>query len=198
MEGQTFEIFADNQVLKYIFTKSSLSRREARWLETLGNFGIFPINMKAGKMHVLRDALSRIPNVMNSKDETSAVVNAVETFEVDKEIISGYEDDQFFRKIHKAFQGTFPQDEREKRVVERLLPLFEIQNGELKYQNRLCIPRRNVSKILDSAHDSKVGGHFGLAKTLSRLSGLYWRNMSKDVKNYIKGCMKFQQHKDSR
>ena len=113
LEGQTFEIFADNQVLKYFFTKSSLSRREARWLETLGNFGIFPINLKAGKIHVLGGALSRIPNVMNSKDETSAVVNAVEIFEVDKkEIISGYEDDQFFRKFHKAFQGTFFQNER--------------------------------------------------------------------------------------
>ncbi len=65
---------------------------------------------------------------MNSKDETSAVVNAAEIIEVDKEeIISGYEYDQVFRKIYRAFQKTFPQDEREKRVVERLLPLFEIQ-----------------------------------------------------------------------
>ncbi len=37
LEGPDFEIFTDNQVLKRFFTKSKLSRREARWLETLGN-----------------------------------------------------------------------------------------------------------------------------------------------------------------
>ena len=41
LEGSEFEIFTDNQVLKHFFTKAKLSRREARWLETLGNFVYF-------------------------------------------------------------------------------------------------------------------------------------------------------------
>ena len=47
----------DDQVLKHFFTKPKLSRREARWLGTLGNFGIFPITLKPGKIHVLGDVL---------------------------------------------------------------------------------------------------------------------------------------------
>lgn len=64
LEGSSFEIFTDNQVLKHFFTKAKLSRREARWLETFGNFGIFPINLKSGKIHVLGGTLSRAPQLL--------------------------------------------------------------------------------------------------------------------------------------
>lgn len=35
LEGSEFEVVTDNQVLKYFFSKSDLSRRETRWLEFL-------------------------------------------------------------------------------------------------------------------------------------------------------------------
>ena len=67
LEGTSFEIFTDNQVLKHFNTRPKFSRREARWLETLGNFGIFPITLKPGKILVLGDTLSRAPHAsMNS------------------------------------------------------------------------------------------------------------------------------------
>ncbi len=82
LEGSSFEIFTDNQELKNLFTKPKLSRREARWLETLGNFGIFPISLKPGKIHVLGDTLSRAPH---------ASVNVLEVLKMDlDEILSGY------------------------------------------------------------------------------------------------------------
>jgi hypothetical protein len=34
----------------------------------------------------------------------------------------------------------------------------------------MCLPRGSIATILQVAHDSKVGAHFGLAKTMSRLS----------------------------
>jgi hypothetical protein len=61
LKDMSLKYFTDNQVLKHLFTKATVSRKEARWLETLGNFGIFPINLKAGKVHVLGDILSRAP-----------------------------------------------------------------------------------------------------------------------------------------
>lgn len=41
LEGSEFRIFTDNQGLKYFLTELNDSVREARWLETLGYFGIF-------------------------------------------------------------------------------------------------------------------------------------------------------------
>ena len=47
-------------------------------------------------------------------------------------------------------------------------------------------------------HDSKIAGHFGYYKTLSRLKNFYWKHKSRDVKNYVQGCQTCQQKKDSR
>lgn len=43
IEGSTFEIITNNQVLKHYFSKSKLSRRETRWLKMLENSGVFSI-----------------------------------------------------------------------------------------------------------------------------------------------------------
>lgn len=51
----------DNQVLKHFLGKKKFSRREARWIETIENFGIFPVFLKPWKIYVLRDVLSKTP-----------------------------------------------------------------------------------------------------------------------------------------
>ncbi len=62
----------------------------------------------------------------------------------------------------------------------------------------LCVPRKSVSKVLHEAHDSKIVGHLGLAKTLSRLDGFHWRHKVRDAKRYVQGFVSCQQNKDSR
>ena len=49
LEGLSFEVLVDNQMLKHFFSQADMSRREAWWLETLGNIGIFSIDLKLGK-----------------------------------------------------------------------------------------------------------------------------------------------------
>lgn len=53
LEGPAFEIIADTQVLKCSFKNPKLSRRGRKCLETLVNFGIFPIILNPGKIHIL-------------------------------------------------------------------------------------------------------------------------------------------------
>lgn len=60
LEGLSFEIIKDDKVLKHFFTNPKLSRREARWIETLDNFEIFPITLRLGKINILTDAVSRV------------------------------------------------------------------------------------------------------------------------------------------
>ena len=110
LEGWEFEIFTDNQVLKHFFTKKDLSRKEARWIETLGNFGIFPITLKPGKIHVLGDTLSRAPHVNNN-----VLINDIEApFIKFEEVIDNYENEQFFGPIVKALNGRWPADEKKR------------------------------------------------------------------------------------
>ncbi len=93
LEGSDFDIFTDNQVLKSFVTKAKLSRREARWLETLGNFGIFPITLTPGKIHVLGDILPRAPH---------ASVNVLEVLKLDSEDLTNvYLEDKFYGAVLK-------------------------------------------------------------------------------------------------
>ena len=188
LEGSHFEIFTDNQVLKSFFTKPKLSRREARWLETLGNFGIFPINLKPGKIHVLGDALSRAPH---------ASVNVMEVLKIDLEdITNGYEDDKFYGPIWRALNGEEIASGTLQKKVENLLPSFHCDGAKLLYEGKLCVPRKAISSVMQLAHDAKTAGHFGYLKTLSRLKNYHWKHKARDVKQYIQGCMVCQQKKD--
>ena len=108
LEGSDFEMFTDNQVLKHLFTKPKLKRREARCLETLGNFDIFDINLKPTKFHVLGDVPSRLPHFINSNGHSSAIINVIK---IERDyIIHGFENDKFLGLLLKGFREKFPSD----------------------------------------------------------------------------------------
>ena len=117
------EIITDNQVLKSFFTKLSLSRREARWLETLGNFGIFPITLKSGMLHVLGDTLSRAPH---------ATFNAVEALKCDLGfIINEYDSDKTFGTIVKFLKGENITDKYQLKKLEKISTMFLLKDGKI-------------------------------------------------------------------
>ena len=63
------------------------------------------------------------------------------------------------------------------------------KSGALFYKDRLCIPASLVPWILNSLHCSPFSGHFGIFKTLSRVSSrMFWPDMENDVVNFVKSC----------
>eukprot|EP00171_Calliarthron_tuberculosum_P007413 IDg7413t1 len=197
LEGSSFELITDNQVLKHFFTKPQLSRREAMWLDLFGHFGITQVTLKPGKAHVLGDALSRIPHgpLLQLAELSNMQM-------VDLHLPAGFADNYFtdatFGPFFRALKGNMLLEKVEKDRVARLLPLFELCDNRLYYKKKLCVPRNNVKDILKLAHDSTVSGHFGFSKTLHRLERFHWRNKLRDVKIYCQGCFPCQQGKDSR
>ena len=183
LEGAEFEVITDNQVLKSFFDKKDLNRREARWLETLSEFGIFPITLKKGSVHVLGDALSRICHsegereVQNISCLTSDLVN------------------------QDSFKESLLRDSYFGRIIGRIqtgdnLKRYRYQDGVLRLMTgELCIPRKFVKTVLAMAHDSPASGHYATEKTLDRLSNFFWKKKTRDVYNYVKGCLSCQQSK---
>ena len=50
--------------------------------------------------------------------------------------------------------------------------------------------------ILKQFHDSKLGGHLGINKTIRKIQNQFrWKNMKSDVKNYVKNCTSCQKNK---
>lgn len=66
--------------------------------------------------------------------------------------------------------------------------------------NKLIEPTESEIKIiLKEFHDSPIGGHQGFYKMYNRIKTKYkWENMSKQIRSYIKNCIKCQINKKCR
>jgi len=162
----------------------------------LSQFNISKVNLKPGRVHVLGDVLSRAPHVMN---ETSLDINNAQASSapvVRMDFAEHYDGDQFFGPIWRSFQGTMPEDPVQRERVARVQGLFRVEDGKLFYGRKVCVPRNKVRDFLFMAHDAKVAGHFGFAKTLSRLEAFHWKHKTRDVRQYCRGCQVCQQQKD--
>ena len=195
LEGSTFEVITDNQVLKHFFTKPNMSRKEARWLDLLSQFNIDSLTLRPGRIHVLGDSLSRIPHPhQHVKIGNIHILNV--------SLPSGFEDnyagDPLFGPVHRALCGAWPSEPEKKTYLERVTKMFSLEGRVLRYQGKTCVPRRNVRELLYLAHDCEVAGHFGNAKTYGRLDCFYWKHKARDVDRYARGCMRCQQSKDGR
>lgn len=182
-EGAEFEVITDNQVLQHFFAEKSLSRREARWLGTLSEFGVFPITLQKGKIHILGDVLSRV-NHESKEDELQNISSLFWDPSSETAFQQAQEDYQFFGPIIKYF--------KENRNHDR----YTFRNQTLKLlTGELFVPRKYVKMILKMAHDSPTAGNFAQTKTIAQLSNYYWNKKKKDLKNYTKGCLECQRTK---
>lgn len=187
LEGTSFEVVTDNQVLRSFFTKPALSRRESRWLDFLGQFGITRLTLVKGKIHVLGDALSRAPHIATNNVETRKPTSLTIEAELPIGMTENYDSDQFFHTYFRALKGSFPNENVIRERVMQLLPEFQLEEDVLKFRGKVCVPRANVRDIMHLAHDCKLAGHFSYTKTLARLENFYWKNKSKDVELYCLG-----------
>ena len=64
--------------------------------------------------------------------------------------------------------------------------------------NRIIVPQQDYVRtlLLASAYDPIICGHFGVEKTLERISRhWWWRGLSRDVIEYVRTCAVCQQMK---
>ena len=196
LEGSSFEVFTDNQVLLHFFSKPNMNRKEARWLDLLSQFGILRMNLKPGRVHVLGDVLSRAPHVMQELGPSVSNMQ-VSSLALDLQFEMEYETDQTFGPVVKGLRQELPSDSVQRDRVLRLLTLFGMDEVLLYLKEKVCVPRRRVRDLLHLAHDCKIAGHFAFAKTLRRLEAYHWKNRTRDVKKYVSGCLICQQQKDT-
>ena len=69
----------------------------------------------------------------------------------------------------------------------------EEENSEEKFFfqtfTRIVIPETYIFQVLELAHDSPVGGHFGVKRTCDRVSiQFYWPGWAQDVADYVRSC----------
>ena len=106
-------------------------------------------------------------------------------------IAQEYDNDALFHNVIKRL-----------RQGEQLRGRYVLDHNLLYYARRgarrLCTPRVEavINGVLGECHDSVLGGHLGVDKTLSLVQrGYYWPNMRDDVKAYVESCKLCQEYK---
>lgn len=120
-EGSAFEIITDNKILNNFLTKPKVSRKEARWIVTIGNLGILQITLKTGTMKVIGNVLSKALHAREVANVKEIEVNFIR-FE---DIITEHDKDEFFGLVVKDIYGKFPNNPKKKLKFESIVIMFE-------------------------------------------------------------------------
>jgi hypothetical protein len=192
LTGIRFDILTDHAPLTHWQTQTEMSPRQIRWNETLTRFDA-NIQHIPGISNPAADALSRYPYVQPKEGGEGIVVPAslspISLVEFDPDILrsihSSYSEDGLFASVIKNSERY---------------PLFQLKDGLLYFENRLCIPandRISREKLLKHHHD-ELGNHFALDKTChSLMSEYYWPGIQKDIDLYIRSCVSCGRNKSS-
>lgn len=99
-------------------------------METLGNFGIFLITLKPGRIHLFEETLSKVPH-----REGKASFNDIKVLLIlFEDFIVSYEYDQIFRLIVNPLGGECPTKAKQKLKLENLVTMIT-----LDWKKLLCL-----------------------------------------------------------
>ena len=192
LAGRRFRLHTDHNTLRFLHTKTNISRREARWLELLAEFD-FEVVYKPGKDNGAADALSRRPGDDGTTVNALTASGPRPTAALAAMIAEGYVDDEDFGEVYEELSTRRPGT---RRAGDR----YELRDGllYLTADGRLCVPNVPAARltILHDHHDAPVAGHLGAAKTYELVQRLYyWPGIERTVKDYVRSCDACQRNK---
>jgi len=174
--GKKFIIRIDQQSLKSLLDQNLHTPEQHKWAHKLLGYD-FEIQYKPGRENVPADALSRCFLAAWSTP-------SLDWLEQLKEDIK--KDEQLNQHLQQC------------RDNNHTIQHYSYRNGLLLWKDRLVIPIKSnlVDWILKEYHDSNLGGHAGVAKTVERIcSNFYWPNMHKSIQKYVQSCAVCQKAK---
>jgi len=170
-----------------------MTQRLVRWALFLSEFN-FKIVYRAGSANGKPDALSRRPDYASENDNLSScdvpfTVLRPENFcaitsfvsSLNDQILNECKNDEFYSDIYNELSSDDSNNSR--------LKNFSISNSFLLFKNKIYVPPKCRSAVLNICHDSSSAGHYGIKKTSSLIyRDFWWPSLYPDVKNYIRSC----------
>ena len=101
---------------------------------------------------------------------------------------------KFLEDLKRELASSVEFNALKKRVTDdpQQHPAFTLRDDLLLYKGRIWINSSSsfIALLLEEFHKSLLGGHMGLAKTLSRLQqSFYWEGIRQDTQKFIKQCV---------
>jgi transposase InsO family protein len=210
-----FVLHTDHQALKNIFNRAEPPRL-ARWVIELQGLD-FEVVHRRGVNNGPADCLSRMPLPASSELPILPLLFAGDLPGADalpviepstRENIGRLQRDDPFCEPLIAYleSGTLPHDDEKHDRIKALSKQFQWRDSALyrladlaRKTDQLVIPAIMTESVLFQVHGGLLGGHLGVAKTLSILRPrFYWKNMDKSVKRWIASCLCCQRRKRPR
>ncbi|KAL2252707.1 UNVERIFIED_CONTAM: Retrovirus-related Pol polyprotein from transposon 17.6, partial [Sesamum indicum] len=179
--GTKVIVYSDHAALRYLLSKKDAKPRLIRWILLLQEFDL-TIKDKKGAENLVADHLSRLIIDGHSpplKDEFPD-----EQLLATQGIIPWYAD-----LVNFLATNAMPNDlSRAKREKFRSNAKYYVWDDPhlWKYCSdqiiRRCVPKSEVTSILEFCHSHACGGHFGPKRTALKVleCGLFWSNLFKD------------------
>ena len=174
--GHKFTIRTDQKSLKSLTSQALQTPEQQAWLHKLLGYD-FTIEYKPGKENIAADALSRVMIMAWSQPNNLFLQELREACVIDEEL-------QNLKRQH----ATKPDAESKLTVRDEMI----------FWKDRLVVPDNTIirEKILQEFHNSAIGGHAGIARTMARVTAqFYWKNMKKDITQFVQNCAICQQAK---
>ena len=205
LEGakHTVTVRTDHHNLTYFTTTKKLTRRQARWAETLAQYDFKIVHCK-GTENTVADALSRRPDYeIGTKEAAPAILTTNEEGDIvyNHQILAAtteLQDDGWLERIKEAMT----EDEAIQRILQSGLReehMAQNDTGLVLVHGLVYVPRSLQEEIIKAHHNEPTQGHFGIEKTMEKISRNYYiPSMHRKVKNYIRQCDSCQRNKPAR
>lgn len=165
--------------MRFIQSQPKISRKQARWLGLIGEFGSnLTVEHRPGRINPA-DPLSRNPKFV--------VLNHIFSIQSADELLhlfqNGYSRDPEFLAAPDTEKCALP-------------------NGLVTHlpSGKIWVPNEGDLRLLllKAHHDEPLSGHFGIEKTLNSLQRhFWWPRMRLEVVDHIKGCYQCQRNKSN-
>jgi len=145
----------------------------------------YKIVYKKGQDNRVADALSRRPH---SSETCMAISTVVPQW--CSTVVAGYSSDPQASTYITQLS-----------VDPGAVPHFTLQNGLLRYKNRIWLGNNKVmqQRVIQALHTSAVGGHSGVPVTCRRVRQLFaWPGLKNDIYEFVTSCPTCQQSKPDR
>ncbi|SGZ26524.1 BQ5605_C024g09932 [Microbotryum silenes-dioicae] len=195
-----FKIYTDHAALQYFQTKRVLTRRQARWSETV-NHHKYTIEYRSGSKNNKADTLSRRPDFSEggkASEQPGQILLRPYTLAASLVKFSPPSDIVDLIKFHLSQDPVSNQIVNDLNHDSTLHPYVKLQDNLLLHHDKIYIPNAEPLKVklLAQAHDSLLSGHPGQVKTFELLDRNYtWPGMRQFVNNYVKTCDSCQRNK---
>jgi transposase InsO family protein len=184
VEHQAFILETDNQALSWLLSHPRQLGKIGRWVACI-SASKFEVRHIRGTQNVVADALSHLFNVEEVDEPPMVECNLTLT-----KFPLAFQDLKQLQGQDPELSGIMAQLQRGNKV-ER----YTVSKGALYWRGckrqplRLVLPTAARDIVFAYFHESTLGAHLGVHKTLAKIRAQFvWKGMFADIRSRVRGC----------